>query len=204
MNCSGEHLGKLRDIQRGKNASLALFEAFQNEPEKFDGDPFSDKAISYYYKKLYQDMSVGEQDYYIKKENATLFDLMAANEKYADEDCKNVESYCLRQAFKTAGQNFTVFDEDTTDILVPYGKGAELINKLCSQRCKFDTEYRAAILKEVGAYTVGVYRYQRKQFEDIGALASVCDGLVLVLKEGFYDKVVGLTVDDKNLDFTGV
>ncbi len=204
VNCSDEYLGKLRDIQRGKNASLALFEAFQNEPEKFDGDPFSDKAISYYYKKLYQDMSVGEQDYYIKKENATLFDLMAVNEKYADEDCKNVEAYCLRQAFKTAGQNFTVFDEDTTDVLVPYGKGAELINKLCSQRCKFDTEYRAAILKEVGAYTVGVYRYQRKQLEDIGALASVCDGLVLVLKEGFYDKAVGLTVDDKNLDFTGV
>lgn len=194
VNCPDEKLGMLRDIQCGKDASIELIDAFQRAPGRFDGDLSSDASIRYYYQVLYRNMKGEEQDCYISEQGTTLFDLLATNEKYADEECENIESFFLRQAFKTAGQYFSVFDEDTTDVLVPYGKGRQLVEELCSTRSRFDLGYRASVLKEMSNYTVSVYQYQKKQLEENHALIPVCDGCVLVLADGFYDDEVGLTM----------
>ena len=204
VNCSDEKLGMLRDIRRGKDATLELTDAFEREPDAFDADLSSDKAIRYYYRALYRSMAKEEQDCYIPNEGTTLFDLMGANKKYADAKCGGIDSFFLRQASRTAGQYFSVFDEDTTDILVPYGKGKELIEELCADRCLRDISYRAKVLKEAGSYTVGIYRYQRERLERRHALIPVCDGCVLVLADGFYDDTLGLTENDENLSFTEV
>lgn len=201
VNCSDEKLGMLRDIQRGKDASIALMNAFQSAPERFDGDLSSDASIQYYYQALYRDMEDEEQDCYIREQRTTLFDLMAANEKYANEGCENVDSFFLRQAFKTAGQYFSVFDENTTDVLIPYGKGKQLVEELCTERCRFDLSHRASVLKEMSNYTVSVYQYQKKQLEKNHALISVCDDCVLVLADGFYDDEVGLTMSSDSQMF---
>lgn len=194
VNCLDERLGMLRDIQRGKDASIALMEAFDSAPERFGGELSSDPAIQYYYQALYESMDDGEQDFFIPGQRTTLFDLMGTNEKYTDDSCEDVGSFFLRQAFKTAGQNFSVFDENTTDVLVPYGRGRQLLEELCAERCRFDLGYRAAVLKEMNSYTVSVYQYQKRQLEKNNALMSVCGGCVLVLADGFYDDEVGLTV----------
>lgn len=194
VNCSDEKLGMLKDIRRGKEATLELMDAFQRAPEKFENDLFSDESVQYYYRALYRGMEKGEQDYSVR-EGATLFDLMGTNEKYADGRCKGLDSFFLRQAFKTAGALFSVFDEDTTDVLVPYGKGRELIEELCSQQCRFDMGYRASVLNKMNGYTVGVYEYQRKRLEQAHALVSACDDCVFVLADGFYNETVGLSED---------
>ena len=201
VNCTDEKLGMLRDIQRGKDAALALMDAFEASPERFDGSLFSDASIQYYYAALYRDMAAGEQDCYIPDQKTTLLDLMALNEKYADERCVDAESFFLRQAFKTAGQYFSVFDEDTTDVLVPYGDGRRLVAELCSEQCQYDASHRAAVLKELYAYSVGIYRYQKKQLEKAQALVPVCGGCALALAEGFYDEEFGLTVEQNSLGF---
>ena len=201
VNCSDEKLGMLRDIQRGKDATLALTDAFEASPEQFGGSLFSDASIQYYYSALYRDMAAGEQDFYIREQKTTLLDLMSMNEKYANERCADAESFFLRQAFKTAGQYFSVFEEDTTDILVPYGDGRQLVTELCSQRCQYDISYRAAVLKELHSYSVSIYQYQKKQLESMQALIPVCGGCSLVLAEGFYDAEVGLTSEQNSLEF---
>lgn len=201
VNCTDESLGMLRDIQRGKDAALALMEAYKTSPERFDGSLFSDASIRYYYGTLYRDMAAGEQDDYIQEQKTTLLDLMAMNEKYADERCTDAERYFLRQALKTAGQYFSVFKETTTDILIPYGDGKRLITELCSARCQYDAAHRTAVLKELSGYSVGIYQYQKKQLEQARALTSVCDGCALVLAEGFYDTGVGLTQTQNSLAF---
>lgn len=43
MNCADEKLGMLRDIRRGKDATLSLMEAFQRMPEKLGGNLFRRK-----------------------------------------------------------------------------------------------------------------------------------------------------------------
>lgn len=201
MNCADEKLGMLRDIRRGKDATLSLMEAFQRMPEKLGGNLFSEEAIRYYYRAVYRDMEEGEQDYYIKEQGTSLFDLMADNRRYADEGCAGAEMFCLRQAFKTAGRYFSVFQEDTTDVLVPYGKGKELIAELCRERCRHDAEHRAAVLQEAAAYCVGIYPYQKKQLEEKGALHSVCDDCARALAEGFYDDTVGLVTETEKHEF---
>ena len=45
VNCTDENLGMLRDIRRGKDATLALTEAFSASSERFDGSLFSAAAI---------------------------------------------------------------------------------------------------------------------------------------------------------------
>ncbi len=204
VNCSDEKLGMLRDIQRGKDATLSLMEAFQRTPEKFGGDLFSEEAIRYYYRAVYRDMAEGEQDYYVNEQGTSLFDLMADNRRYADEGCAGAELFCLRQAFKTAGRYFSVFQEDTTDVLVPYGRGKELIAELCGERCRYDAEHRAAVLREAAAYCVGLYPYQKKRLEEKGTLHSVCGDCAWVLAEGFYDDALGLVTETENREFMEV
>lgn len=65
---------------------------------------FSSDAIRYYYRALYRDMAEEAQDYPVDQLGTTLFDLMGTNEKYADEDCTDVEGFVLWQALKPQGR----------------------------------------------------------------------------------------------------
>ena len=200
-NCSDEQLGKLRDIQRGKDAAIALMDAFQTAPGRFANSLFSDASIRYYYQALYRDMEEGEQDYFVCEQKTTLFDLLGMNETYADEDCADLPLVYLRQAFHTAGQAFSVFDEDTTDVLVPYGEGRRLAEELCTERCRYDADHRAAVLKKMNDYTVSVYQYQKARLEREHALHPICDGCALVLADGFYDEIVGMTAEGNSQEY---
>lgn len=201
VNCADEKLGMLRDIRRGKDATLSLMEAFQRMPEKLGGNMFSEEAIRYYYRAVYRDMAEGEQDYYIKEQGTSLFDLMADNRRYADEGCAGAEMFCLRQAFKTAGRYFSVFQEDTTDVLVPYGKGKELIAELCGERCRHDAEHRLRCCRRQPPTVWGSIRIKKSSWRRKGQLHSVCDDCARALAEGFYDDTVGLVTETEKHEF---
>ena len=91
--------------------------------------------------------------------------------------------------------------ENTTDVLIPYGRGKQLVAELCTERCRFDLSHRASVLKEMSNYTVSIYQYQKKQLEKSHALLPVCSGCVLVLADGFYDDEVGLTMSSDSQMF---
>lgn len=201
VDCTDEKLGMLEDIQRGKTATLALLEAYRNDPERFAYSLVSDASIRQYYLNYYSGMDQNAQDDPIKALQATIFDLMSINCKYADERCKGAEEYALHQAFGTAGKWFTVFDEDTIDVLTPYGTGKELISKLCDQRCQYDAGYRAELLKAAGDYSVSIYPYQKKQLEEAHGLIPICGGSVLALAEEYYHEAIGITKEPKGQAF---
>lgn len=201
VNCADENLSRLRDIQRGKDASMVLVNACQSNPDAFAGNLASDAAIRYYYQCLYRSMDEGAQDYPLGKGKTTLFDLLSLNSGFADEDCNGIEDYCLYQAFQTAGQAFSVFDENTTDVLVPYGDGRRLIEELCSRRAEQDIAYRQMLLKQAGSYSVSLYRYQKKRLEQLGALQPLCGGCALALQEGCYDEITGLKAEGNTQAF---
>lgn len=199
VNCTDEKLGRLPDIQRGKDATIALVSAFQNNQEAFDKNLASDAAIAYYYQSLYRSMNGKMQDYCIKEIRTSLLDLLSQNIRYADGDCDGIEDYCLYQAFQTAGKLFSVFDEDTTDVLVPYGKGKELIEELCSEKAEWDISYRQKLLQQAGEYSISLYRYQVEKLQKENALRSICGGCVLVLAEEYYDKSTGLIMEAQDI-----
>ena len=201
VNCTDEQLGRLQDIRRGKTATLSLLHAFHTSPERFHDDLASDEAITYYYSAFYADMNDKAQDYPLPELKTTILDLASENNRFSANGGIELENFCLRQAFKTAGQAFSVFDEDTVDVLVPYGKGAQLIAQMCDSRCARDTEYCASLLKEATGFTVSLYRYQFRQLEAQGALIWVCNDCALALLPEYYDDQVGLKTDHKNNSF---
>ena len=201
VNCTDENLGRLQDIQRGKTATTSLLNAFHHSQNRFHDDLASDAAIEYYYKAFYSDMNCEAQDYPLPKMRTTILDLLSENRKFTVNGGPELDSCALRQAFKTAGQAFSVFDENTIDVLVPYRTGAQLISQMCTARCAADPQYRDSLLQQAAGYTISLYDYQRKQLEEKGALFQICDGYALALLPEYYDNRIGLKQDAMSFSF---
>lgn len=201
VNCADEQLGMLQDIQRGKTATISLLHAFFDSPDSFHDDLASDKAIECYYKTFYADMSHGAQDFPLSETSATIFDLLSENRKFVANGGPETESCVLRQAFKTAGQAFSVFDENTVDVMVPYGEGKRLISQLCTARCASDPTCCDPLLRQATGYTISLYEYQKQRLDEKGALLQVCGGYALALLPEYYDEQTGLKMDGVNGTF---
>ena len=185
--CIGENLGKLREIDAAKNATMSLLDAYHRNPKQFGNDLSSDEAIEAYYRKLYSDMKIGYQDYSIQNPTATLFDLLSENRRFYDEDTPCAGMFMLNQAFKLAGSRFEVFDSRTRDLIVPYGAGASLIAELAAQESP-SPSFLISWTRRVRPYSIAVYEWQLKR---LGNAVAEYAGAV-VLSEGFYDQDTGL------------
>ena len=95
------------------------------------------------------------------------------------------------QAFRTAGKRFQVIAKQTTDILVPYGAGEELILDLNG---KLYENAFPKLLRKAQQYLVSVYSGTLKALEAKDALIQLESG-VLALKSGFYSSEQGICVD---------
>lgn len=79
----------------------------------------------------------GHHDYCVK-DRPSLFSLLSLNGQYAQE-----HPYYFNQAFRLAGTLFEVFEENTTDVVVPYKESEALISGLCSEKAQRDPFYLA-------------------------------------------------------------
>lgn len=192
VTCLGEKLSNLRQIREGKQATESVLYAYGADPGRFGCDLSSDIAIEAYYRKLYQSMPEGYQDFHIGKLGTTLFDLMSCNTKFAGEAAPH---YFLRCALKTAGSAFTVFDSDTRDVIVPYGEGLQLIAELTGNDLDLRTWQQRA-----KAYSIGVYDWQLKK---LGNAVTEHHGIA-VLAHGFYDEDTGLVLQSQDAGFLEV
>ena len=95
------------------------------------------------------------------------------------------------QAFRTAGKKFQVIAEQTTDILVPYGEGNDLISDLNGKL--YGNEY-LKLLRKAQQYLVSVYSGTLKVLEAKDALIQLNSG-VLALKSGYYSSEQGVCAD---------
>lgn len=203
IRCMDENLSRLKEIERAKHATLELLGEFTLRPEQFQHDLASDEAIRYYYRRLYAEMPKEFMDYKLS-DRPSLFSLLSQNEKYADEMYAQFGRFSLNQAFQTAGRLFQVFDSDTTDVIVPYGEGKEIIEKLCAEQTKYDKIYMKKLLEQAKAYTVSLYQYQRQKLEEQHALEAICEDSILVLQPGYYDDDTGLSMERNEMNYLEV
>ncbi len=207
VQCADENLGRLREIQAAKAASLQLLEAFRQQPEQYGNDLTSDAAIRYYYHRLYAAMAKGYQDdtVSLSGKSVTLYSLLSDNRDFADADCPASGQYLLQQAFRIAGAKFEVFDGETTDVIVPYGEGRQIILELGQIDPQRDLAKLYALLERAKAYTVSLYSWQRSKLEkEAHALIPKCGGSILVLQEGYYDEKTGLVPEAGRMDYMEV
>lgn len=197
IECIDEKLTYLREIQNAKNATRELIYNYQNNPEFFNSDLTSDEAISVYYKSFFREIPEGYQDYVYDRDGHTIYSLISDGFAVTKNN-KEVEKYELRQAFATAGNLFQVFDEDTTDILVPYGEGKVIIAELCSSKSLYGNQIRKDLLDKTKPFTISVFRFNMERLQKEHAVEAICDGSILVLKEGFYDEALGMVMSPRN------
>ena len=184
---------KLRelDIKFEQLRQEKLLNEYKKDPRVFYGDLASELAVRRYYEKLYQrikDGMEGYQDFTVKSERNTLFSMLGNNDRYYGEQSRFYGKYQCNQAFKLAGKLFHVFDDDTEEAVVPYGKGKELIAELKALSFAPSADFLAKFIEKIKPYTVSLYDYQKEKLGNCLA----CVGGIWILEPQAYDDAVGL------------
>lgn len=198
VRLKGEVLKGLSEIEAAKNAAANLLVKYKNNPQIYDDDLMSAKAVNEYYKSLYENVKSGYHDFYIESVRDSILNLMSCNENVDSSKIPEYNKYFMHQALKTAGGLFTVFDESSIDIIVPYNRGIEIIQEVFAVGDK-DYEKLKAVLKEAKLYTVSLFKYQKIKLEEQGALIFVSSAGVYILQDGYYDELTGLNLNQSEL-----
>lgn len=187
VHLQDERLGSLRDIRHAQDALNALLAEFRQAPARYACDLTSDAAVRDYYAFLYRGMAQGEQEY--PSHGQTLFELLSMDRQFAGA---TADTYWLRQAFRTAGSWFEVFDATSEGVLVPYGEGRALIGQLDGIRPWDDLDRTASLLAQAKPYMVSMTMNQIDRMMKNGMICTLLDGNVYVLNDGFYDEQTGM------------
>ena len=194
MNGDAENLSSLADIRKRQEGMRKLLRIYQNSPERFEGRLDSEKAIQEYYKEYLRDRN--EEEKYpaiLDGIPVNLIDLLSDNRKFAGQ----VQNVLLRQAFKTAGELFSLIDEKGgTDVIVPY-KDAEKILQELSETA--EQEKRKSLMRKLQRYTVNLTDSTIRKIGQ-GAIHKREDG-ILVLKERYYDPQMGVCTEPREMEY---
>lgn len=196
VECRQEDLSHLPDIQLGKDSTQELLKEFELHPAQYGGRLDSEEAIGYYYRALYRREPAGHHDCSVK-DHPPLFSLLSLNSQYAQE-----RTYYFNQAFRLAGGLFQVFEENTTDVVVPYKEGKTLISDLCSEKAQQDSACLRSLLEDAKPYTVSLYQYQIDRLNEEHSLIPLQGGALGL--SGHYHAETGFSLEESNLDFLEV
>ncbi|HBN85211.1 MAG TPA: hypothetical protein DDZ89_15360, partial [Clostridiales bacterium] len=146
-----------------------------------------------YYKEYFEKQK--SQMSYPTKEFGNLYDLLSINQKGigAYQNRGGTNPPALWQAFQTAGEHFSVIEQRTIGVLVPYGEGVTLAEKYRHA----DLKKKNALLRQIGRYSVSLYPYQIKRLEELRALTLLDDG-ILMLDESYYHDKLGIIFHTNN------
>lgn len=190
VNLKDENLRMLHEIENAQKSTGKVLA----RRGKTDGGSLIGVAAAHEFYKYMFEATAAETRYPIKDYGKTIYlaDLLA--NKNSSADTEENESYFMRQPFAAVGRAFKVFDENTTDVLVPYKEGKNLIEKLqhmdgyASELSRLQN-----IMKEAKQYTIRIYQWQKEKLDKEGLLFSLCNGRVSALDERVYSDQIGLT-----------
>lgn len=185
-----EHVSKLTDISKGQEIVKRLVVDLQRGPEAYGGELLSQLAMQRYFQEFYQLREV-DLDYPIKGSTAeTLAPMLFKGAK--NQHQVSDTPLLLVARHRTVADNFHVIDQQTDDVLVPYGeRGEELIALLNGD---INWEDARKWLKESQQYTISIYDQERRTLEQSGGLVSLLDSRLLVLQPTAYDEQYGLNL----------
>lgn len=200
LDADAERLGRLAEIKSAADVTTSLLYEYRRAPEEFDNDILGGKSIENYYKKLFSRPELRNSFGYPQDFGALgkhkLFDLLGQNLALR-KHVNFKERYVLGQSFKTAGDAFKVFDDDTVDVLVPYDDEAkETVADLCSQRAEYDYAFVKETLAKAQRYTVKLFRYQFEKLWEEGLIYFDKRQNFAILHETCYDAQTGFHAPD--------
>lgn len=185
VNPDHEKIERLEDIKEGRDKVLRIF---SESCEDLLAPAVMDRYFQYYF------FSRAEKMVYpvtAKQAGRTdnLLNLMSENSfNVAESDLP------LRHSFMTAGNIFQVIDAPTHPVIVPYGKGKEIIANLCAA---FDPTKDSALLRQAQQYSVNVFPNVWKKLQKKNAVIPIQSDLeIYCLDERYYSKNFGVSTEE--------
>lgn len=202
VNVGTENVSKLVDIKEGQECTRRVLYEFKVNPSAFDNDLLSPKAMERYYEYYFYSRK-REMNYTLSKPNndKSMYDLLAENiEAVSAFVGRNgyKSDLMLRQAFKIAGNNFRVIDQNTTGVIVPYGEGKSLITSINGE-CSL-SELKQ-YLKRAQQFSVNLFEIDKRKLEELGGIVELKNGAILALKDGFYREDIGVALEKQPMEF---
>lgn len=181
-----ENLDHLEEIRTAKDAARIVLNGLETGKETGEVDLLSDRSVQTYYRNLFQNISTV---YSVPKLHTDLYNLLSSNGVFCQYR-KDQHRQVLCQAFRSAGENFCVFDENTAGVIVPYDEAAKkLIADLFSEKAKKNLDYMKQLLAKAKPYTVSVYDGMFLRLKKEGLIYG---DEIAVLADGYYDPELGL------------
>jgi CRISPR-associated endonuclease/helicase Cas3 len=199
VQVEGESLGSLDTIRYGEEATKAVLDAYDYKPERFDHDLLSPKALRCYYDNFYSLSKIsGQMNYPIKDAKGTILeklsDINKRNEYYNrfKEKCPTI----LQYQFRTAAKHFQVIDDAETSVVVPFGGGKELVQKLLDNSLYPDRK----LIREAQQYSVNISKFTYEKLKEQRAIDIAARCGALVLDQRFYDSELGVVTEGKKME----
>lgn len=148
INVSDENLGSLAEIKTKQDISYGFI-------EKYGSKLLENDIINIYFRKLFKE-NRQLLSFPCRNGPDNLIDLLSVNrERTALFISKNKYKISVKQAFKTAGEEFAVIDQNTQSIIIPYNEEAkEIILNLNSD---IDAKQEIKLLRKAQKFIVSVY-----------------------------------------------
>ena len=204
VSCAAEleDLRYLPDIDKARLATERLLECL---PE--GTDLLAPETMDAYYRIYFTDTTA--MKYPVKApggcgQDLNLLDLLSNNSygvaaaAEAGTPVSNKTPWDMHQAFGMAESHFKAIPSETVPILVSYEEGENLVLELTSAETR---QVTAAFLRKCQPYTVAVNEGQKRALAAAGALDSLLDGTILVLKKEFYHTVKGVVMEPLAMEF---
>lgn len=190
INLEGENTGNMVELRQNARVTENVIYQYNNS----DGSEslLMPRWMDEYYREVYFSAS-DKMNFPIEKIDMSIIELLSRG--FIPEQKKN----CLNQAYKTAGQAYRVIDDYSFGVIVPYKKGAEIIEAI--QETSDVTDIKAYI-RQAQRYTVNVRESQLKKFD--GLIQPVSDkipNLYMVAAHGAYNSDYGITPEWEVLIF---
>lgn len=200
INVKGEQLGSLTEIEIGEEKTKSVLDTYRRRPEDYGNSLLSPIALSDYYQKYFGAGDIEGQMKYPLKDDPELKDLYSyftsTGEKILLGRYHNKigdYKWNLTFPFETAAKKFQVIDQDTLSILVPYGKGKGLIRQVIDRKGKYHLNEFKSFIREARPYFVSLYTNKISVYQQ-ALIDSPMSG-ILVLKEGYYDDILGIKTE---------
>lgn len=202
MAADAENLSHLEEIRASQDAFNLVLDKFRESPEEFDGMLDSPKAVELYFKRYYYDDKQRLKMSYpatIEGVRINLVDLLSSNLAFTTASAQSRQK--LKQAFKTAGEEFEAIEEqgDIT-VIVPYEPYKQEIYSLIKKLndIHLDIKEKKSLIRKLQPYTVSISKRTR---ERIGSgIYGVIENQLLLLEEWFYSEEIGVTEEAEPME----
>jgi CRISPR-associated endonuclease/helicase Cas3 len=200
VNSGEENITSLPDIKNGSDITRRILEEL-GAKDACGGHLYLTPEIMDEYFEFYLHINAERMAYPVDNEdrNDTLMEMLSSNRKamheYINKEHNRRLDVPFRQSFMSAAKCFSALDVPGNSVLVPYGRGKDIISELCG---KFSFLKHIPLLKEAQMYSVSIYQNEFESLREKEAIYEIktdSDGEALgfwALREEFYDDEVGL------------